>query len=122
VQHQVAILRAQMGRMDRMREQVKAQPDEQLSPTDPDSRSMMLQAKGTGVVGYNMQTAVEAKHLLMVGHAPHPLRRAVRLGFSTRAAKALKGSEAHENDERTPRAGGGWQPRTGPRRGPRAGG
>jgi hypothetical protein len=54
--------------MDRMREQVKAQSDEQLSLTDPDSRSMMLQAKGTGVVGYNVQTAVEAKHLLIVAH------------------------------------------------------
>jgi hypothetical protein len=68
LQHKVAILRAQTRRMDRMREQVKAQSDEQLSLTDPDSRSMMLQAKGTGVVGYNVQTAVEAKHLLIVAH------------------------------------------------------
>jgi hypothetical protein len=68
VQHKVAILRAQMRRMDRMREQVNAQPDEQLSLTDPDSRSMMLQAKGTGVVGCNVHTAVEAKHLLIVAH------------------------------------------------------
>jgi len=68
LQHKVAILRAQMRRMDRIREQVKAQPDEQLSLTDPDSRSMMSQAKGTGVVGYNVQTAVEAKHHLIVAH------------------------------------------------------
>jgi transposase len=41
---------------------------EQLSQTDPDARSMISQAKGTGVVGYNVQAAVDARHHLIVAH------------------------------------------------------
>ena len=51
-----------------MKERLKSEPDEQLSLTDPDSRSMKSQAKGTGVVGYNVQTAVDTKHHLIVAH------------------------------------------------------
>jgi P27 family predicted phage terminase small subunit len=57
-----------MRRMDAIREQLKCQPDEQLSQTDADARSMISQAKGTGVVGYNVQAAVDAKHHLIVAH------------------------------------------------------
>lgn len=60
LQHKVAILRERMRLMEQVRDQVKAQPDERVSLTDRDSRSMMSQAKGTGLVGYNVQTAVEA--------------------------------------------------------------
>ncbi len=41
-------------------------PDQQLSLTDPDARSM--NSRGTGVVGYNVQTAVDARHHLIVAH------------------------------------------------------
>ncbi len=54
--------------MDKMKDRLKNEPDEQLSLTDPDARSMMSQAKGTGLVGYNVQTAVDAKHHLIVAH------------------------------------------------------
>jgi len=47
---------------------MEASPDGQLSLTDPDARSMASQGKGTGIVGYNVQTAVEAKHHLIVTH------------------------------------------------------
>ncbi len=40
-----------MRRMDKMKDRLKNEPDEQLSLTDPDARSMMSQAKGTGLVG-----------------------------------------------------------------------
>jgi len=43
-----------------------AQPDKQISQTDPDSRSMMT--GGKGIVGYNVQTAVDTKHHLIVTH------------------------------------------------------
>ena len=36
--------------------------------TDPDGRSMATSGKGTGVVGYNVQAAVDAKHHLIVAH------------------------------------------------------
>ena len=61
-------LREQMRRMDRIKDELARQPEAQLSLTDPDARSMMSQAKGTGVVGYNVQTAVDAKHHLIVAH------------------------------------------------------
>jgi len=40
-----------MRRMDKMKDRLKNEPNEQLSLTDPDARSMMSQAKGTGLVG-----------------------------------------------------------------------
>jgi transposase len=68
LQDKLATLRKQMRRMDKMKDRLKNEPDEQLSLTDPDARSMMSQAKGTGLVGYNVQTAVDAKHHLIVAH------------------------------------------------------
>jgi len=64
----IKTLREQMQRMDEIREQLKSEPDEQLSHTDPDARSMMSQAKGTGMVGYNVQAAVDTQHHLIVAH------------------------------------------------------
>jgi transposase len=64
----ISTLREQMRRMDTIREELKQQPDEQISLTDPDARSMVSQAKGTGVVGYNVQAVVDAKHHLIVTH------------------------------------------------------
>ncbi|WP_454914109.1 IS1182 family transposase [Variovorax gossypii] len=61
-------LREQMRQLDETREQLKNEPDGQRSTTDPDARSMNSQAKGAGMVGYNVQTAVDAKHHLIVAH------------------------------------------------------
>jgi hypothetical protein len=36
--------------------------------TDPDARSMATSGRGTGMVGYNVQTAVDAEHHLIVAH------------------------------------------------------
>ena len=43
-------------------------PDEQISLTDPDARSMATSGRGSGVVGYNVQAAVETDHHLIVAH------------------------------------------------------
>ena len=45
-----------------------ATPDQQISLTDPDARSMATSGRGSGVVGYNVQDAVEAGHHLIVTH------------------------------------------------------
>ena len=55
----VKTLREQMRRMDRLEVRLQRQAEPQLSLTDPDSRSMMSPAKGTGVIGYNAQVAVD---------------------------------------------------------------
>ena len=55
-----------------MRKEVEARhadaPDEQISLTDPDARSMATSGRGTGMVGYNVQTAVDTTHHLIVAH------------------------------------------------------
>jgi transposase len=68
LREKIETLRGQMRRMDAIREQLKSAPDEQISETDPDARSMISQAKGTGVVGYNVQAAVDTKQHLIVTH------------------------------------------------------
>jgi transposase len=61
-------LRKQMRNLEQIKEQLKTQPDGQLSMTDPDARSMATSGKGSGIVGYNVQVAVDAKHHLIVAH------------------------------------------------------
>jgi transposase len=68
LQDKVKTLREQMRRMERLTQRLERQTEPQLSLTDPDARSMMSQAKGTGIVGYNVQVAVDTKHHLIVAH------------------------------------------------------
>jgi len=68
LQDKIQRLREQMRQLDETKEQLKHEPDGQRSTTDPDSRSMNSQAKGSGLVGYNVQAAVDAKHHLIVAH------------------------------------------------------
>ena len=49
-------------------ERMLQSPDGQLSLTDPDARSMATSGRGTGMVGYNVQVAVDTKHHLIVAH------------------------------------------------------
>jgi transposase len=68
LQDKIRKLRDQMRQLDEAKEQLKHEPDGQRSTTDPDARSMISQAKGSGLVGYNVQTAVDAKNHLIVAH------------------------------------------------------
>jgi transposase len=61
-------LKDQMQRLNQIGTEMKAAPDEQVSLTDPDARSMATSGRGTGVVGYNVQTAVDTKNHLIVAH------------------------------------------------------
>jgi transposase len=61
-------LRRQMQSLKEMGKEVEAAPDKQVSLTDPDARSMATSGKGTGIVGYNVQLAVDAEHHLIVAH------------------------------------------------------
>ena len=57
-----------MGKLVVYEKQMLASPDHQISLTDPDSRSMATSGRGSGVVGYNVQVAVDTEHHLIVTH------------------------------------------------------
>jgi transposase len=64
----IAQLHEQMAAFRAMEPIVEAAPDQQLSLSDADARSMATSGRGSGMVGYNIQTAVDAKHHLIVAH------------------------------------------------------
>ena len=68
IKEKIAGLRRQMQFLKGMERQVEEAPDQQVSLTDPDARSMATSGKGTGIVGYNVQTVVDAEHHLIVAH------------------------------------------------------
>jgi transposase len=64
----IARLKQQMGKLNEVEVQLHDTPDQQISLTDPDARSMATSGRGTGMVGYNVQTAVDHQHHLIVAH------------------------------------------------------
>jgi hypothetical protein len=61
LKEKIAGLRRQLQSLEEMERQVEAAADKQISLTDPDARSMATSGKGTGIVGYNVQIAVDAE-------------------------------------------------------------
>ena len=61
-------LKSEMAKLAAIEKQMLATPDKQVSLTDPDSRSMATSGRGSGVVGYNVQTAVDTENHLIVAH------------------------------------------------------
>lgn len=55
-------------RLQSVEEQRLQCPDQQVSLTDPDARAMAASGRGTGTVGYNVQTAVDSQHHLILAH------------------------------------------------------
>jgi hypothetical protein len=55
-------------RLEILKVKMLATPDQQISLTDLDARSMATSGRGSGVVGYNVQVAVDTKHHLIVMH------------------------------------------------------
>jgi len=66
LQEKIAALKRQMQELKAIEMQLQEHPDEQVSLTDPDARSM--KTRGTGMVGYNVQTAVDQKTHMIVAH------------------------------------------------------
>src|ERR1022692_1327033 len=66
LQDKIQALKQQMEQLKGIEAQMNASPDKQVSLTDPDARSM--KNREGGIVGYNVQTAVDAEHHLIVAH------------------------------------------------------
>jgi len=64
----IATLAEEMKRLEAIEKQRLAEPDQQISFTDPDARSMATSGRGSGVVGYNVQAAVDTRNHLIVAH------------------------------------------------------
>src|SRR5213083_268495 len=69
LKEKIAKLKEEMQRLHALEAQMLATPDQQISLTDPDARSMATSGRGSGVVGYNVQIAVDTEHHLIVTHA-----------------------------------------------------
>jgi transposase len=68
LKEKLAKLDTEMQRLDAYERQMLTSPDQQISLTDPDSRSMATSGRGSGVVGYNVQVAVETENHLIITH------------------------------------------------------
>jgi transposase len=68
LEEKIAKLKEEMGRLEELDAERQQRPDQQISLTDPDARSMATSGRGSGVVGYNVQTAVDTEHHLIVAH------------------------------------------------------
>jgi transposase len=61
-------LKEEIVRLNEINEQMMKSKDKQISLTDPDARSMATSGKDTGIVGYNVQVAVDTEHHLIIAH------------------------------------------------------
>jgi transposase len=61
-------LKKEMDRLEKLEAEMLGTPDRQISLSDPDARSMATSGRGSGMVGYNVQSAVDTKHHLIVTH------------------------------------------------------
>ncbi|MBV8400242.1 MAG: IS1182 family transposase [Acetobacteraceae bacterium] len=91
----IAGLRRQMQFLNDMKAKVATAPDGQISLTDPDARSMATSGRGTGIVGYNVQLAVDTEHHLIMAHdvsnEGHDRSQLVPMGLQAKdAAQAVE--------------------------------
>jgi transposase len=68
LKEKIAKLKEELWRLHGLKTRMLAAPDQQISLTDPDSRSMATSGRGSGVVGYNVQVAVDTEHHLIIAH------------------------------------------------------
>jgi len=87
-------LKGEMQRLVGLQAVMLATPDQQVSLTDPDARSMATSGRGSGVVGYNVQVAVETEHHLIIAHEVTNVGTdRSQLSSMAKAAKATLGVE-----------------------------
>jgi transposase len=89
LKEKLAKLAGEMQKLEAYEKQMLASPDQQISLTDPDARSMATSGRGSGVVGYNVQVAVDTEHHLIIAHE-------VTNSGTDRAQLANMGTQAKE--------------------------
>jgi len=91
----IAKLKEEMLRLQALETRRLAAPDQQISLTDPDARSMATSGRGSGVVGYNVQAAVDIEHHLIVAHEVVNVGNdRAQLADMSKKAKAVLGVES----------------------------
>ena len=68
LKQKIATVKEQVRKLRRIEKQLQEAPDQQVSLTDPDARSMATSGRGTGVVGYNVQAVVDTEQHMIVAH------------------------------------------------------
>ena len=97
LKEKLAKVKEQMGKLAVYEKQMLASPDQQISLTDPDSRSMATSGRGSGVVGYNVQVAVDTDHHLIITHeVTNSGSDRAQLANMARQAKAVLQTETLE--------------------------
>lgn len=94
LKEKVAAMKAKLEQLKETEAKVLATPDQQISLTDPDARAMATSMRGSGVVGYNVQIAVDTEHHLVVAHeVTNTVVDRTLLSPMARQAKAAMGAE-----------------------------
>ena len=91
LESKIAALKEEIQALKKLEVRMLAAPDQQISLTDPDARAMRTAGRGTDIVGYNVQTAVDTRHHLIVAHEVTNVGsdRAQLANMSKRAKEAI---------------------------------
>jgi len=68
LKERLAKVRAEAKRLENLEQELLETPDKQISMTDPDARIMATMGRSSVMVGYNVQTVVDAKNHLIIAH------------------------------------------------------
>lgn len=98
IKRKIRTIRSKMRRLRAIGKQVRQSPDGQISLTDPDARCIATSGKGTAMVAYNVHTAVDTKHHLIVTHEVtnigHDRQHLAAMAEKARSAIGSKGLTA----------------------------
>jgi hypothetical protein len=95
LESKIVKLKKEIERLNEIERHLLATPDKQISLTDPDARSMATSGRGSGIVGYNVQTAVDIKHHLFIAHEVTNVgnERAQLKNMATQAKEVIETNE-----------------------------